>query len=172
MIEVVEGSAVHQDSIVRARLGKRLGHVALFVALAVVPVLALNSFATAETGADSHAVASDARECLAEQGVTVPTPGTAGERPFLTLEQRQALRAAARTCGIAGGWPRVALRPLTDEQRQCLVDRGVTLPRPSADGVRPQIAGDQRAALRAAAAACGLPARGERGALAGDHTRV
>lgn len=47
---------------------------------------------------------------------------------------------------------------LTDDQKQCLVDNGVTLPAKPADGPRPTPPSDgQRAAFKAAAAACGLP---------------
>ena len=47
---------------------------------------------------------------------------------------------------------------LTDAQKQCLADHGVTLPQKPADGTRPTPPTDeQRAAFRAAAEACGLP---------------
>ena len=62
-----EGSAVHQDRELRSRVGKRLGHVALLVALAVVPVLALNSLATADTGTDPRAGAAP-RPCTSPRG--------------------------------------------------------------------------------------------------------
>ena len=68
-----EGSAVHQGLIIGTRLRKRVGHVALFVALAVVPVLAFNSLATAASASD---------------GGSDPT---AGARPGFTHEQRQCL---------------------------------------------------------------------------------
>ena len=61
----IEGSAVQEDRNLGARLRQRVGHVALFVALAVVPVLALNSLATADTGTDPTAA---------------PTPPAAGPR--------------------------------------------------------------------------------------------
>ena len=53
----------------------------------------------------------------------------------------------------------VRTRPvLTDEQKQCLADQGVTVPEKPADGTRPPRPTDeQRAAFRAAAEACGLP---------------
>lgn len=61
----IEGSAVQQDRSVRAGLARRIGHLGLFVALAVVPVLALNSLATADTGSDPHVSTTDSqRECL------------------------------------------------------------------------------------------------------------
>jgi hypothetical protein len=47
---------------------------------------------------------------------------------------------------------------LTDEQRQCLADQGVTPPERPADGTRVRPTEEQRAALKAAAEACGLPA--------------
>ena len=151
---------MHQGS----TMTKRIGHVALFVALAVVPVLALNSLATADTGTDPRAGLSDPqRTCLAGQGVTVPAPGSQGEQPALTQEQRQELRKAIKACGLRG--PHLALRHLTDEQRQCLADQGVTLPGP---GERGQVTVDQRASRREAAIACGLPERGHHGAGGAD----
>ena len=53
---------------------------------------------------------------------------------------------------------------LTDAQKQCLADHGVTPPQKPADGTRPTPPTDeQRAAHQAAAEACGLPARGPGG---------
>ncbi len=164
----IEGSAVHQGSSVT----KRIGNVALFVALAVVPVLALNSLATAtptpDGGTDPRPGLTDAqRSCLAEQGVTLPAPGSQGEAPALTQEQRKELRKSVKACGLRG--PRVALRRLTDEQRQCLADQGVTLPGALGDGSRPQMSAEARDSLRQAALACGLPARGHRGQGGNDQ---
>ncbi len=149
---------MHQDRASRARVTKRMGHVALFVALAVVPVLAFNSLATADAGTDPRPGPTDVqRQCLADRGVTLPTPGTAAERSSMTDEQRKELRKAVKECGLRG--PHVALRQLTDEQRQCLTDQGVTPPAPGSNGVRPQVSADQRDALRQAALSCGLPDR-------------
>ena len=137
-----------------------------FVALAVIPVLALNSLATADTGGSgageagagaTRALTDAQRQCLAEQGVAAPARPADGSRPQLTQEQRDALRRAAEVCGLAVG-PRRGLRPaLTDAQRQCLVEQGVTVPTRPADGLRPELSAEQRAALRRAAEACGLP---------------
>jgi hypothetical protein len=56
--------------------------VVLFVALAAVPVVALNSFASADTGPDPTAgPSSTPRQCLADQGVTLPTPSSAAPGP-------------------------------------------------------------------------------------------
>jgi hypothetical protein len=140
-----------------------------FVALAAVPVLALNSLATADTGAGvanaeggtgRSGLAGTARQCLADQGVALPTRPADGTRPTLSPEQRQALRQAAAACGLARR-PAVRFRPmLTEEQRRCLADQGVTLPTRPADGTRPTPSPEQRETLRQAAAACGLPGRG------------
>jgi hypothetical protein len=139
----------------------------LLVALAAVPVVALNSFASADTGSDPTARPSvTPRQCLADQGVTLPTPpspGTSGERPSLTPEQRQQLRQAAEACGVRGRRPRAAVRPLTDDQRQCLADQGVALPTRGDDGVRTPLGAAQRDALRQAVAACGLGRSGATG---------
>jgi hypothetical protein len=125
-----------------------------------VPVLALNSFATADTGPDPAAGPSTTpRQCLADQGVTLPTPSSAAtgsERPSLTPEQREQLRQALATCGLRGPRPRATVRPLTEQQRQCLAEQGVTLPGRGAGDTRPRLDAGSRAALRQAAAACGL----------------
>ena len=54
-----------------------------FVALAALPVLALNSLATA--------------------AVTLPAKPADGSRPEFTQEQRDALRQAAEACGLPAG---------------------------------------------------------------------
>jgi hypothetical protein len=172
----IEGSAVHEDRIIGAHLRKRLGHVALFVALAVVPVLAFNSLATAASASDGGSGSgaarpglSDAqRQCLADQGVALPTRSSSDDPPPLTREQRQQLRSASQECGVRGMKARPLAgglaRGLTDAQRQCLTDQGVSVPEPSTDGARPSVSAEQRDALRQAAETCGLSARGHHGA--------
>jgi hypothetical protein len=165
----IEGSAVHQGSSVT----KRMGHVALFVALAVVPVLALNSLATAtprpDGGTDPRpGLTDEQRSCLAEQGVSLPAPGSQSEAPPLTPEQRKDFRKSVKACGLRG--PHVAFRQLTDEQRQCLADQGATLPGALGDGTRPQLSPEARDSLHEAALACGLPERGHRDR--GGHDQV
>lgn len=172
----IEGSAVHEDRTVGARLRTRVGHVALFVALAVVPVLAFNSLATATTASDGGTgpaassrpgLTDTQRQCLSDQGVTLPTHGSTAGKPPFTREQRQQLRRATAACGVRGTRaPRLGNglgHALTDAQRQCLADQGVSLPDRSTVGSRASLSADQRAALRQAARACGLPARGARG---------
>jgi hypothetical protein len=105
----------------RPGFGRGIVTVVGFVALAVVPVLALNSLATADTGGTSGS-----------EGTTA------------------------------------APRALTDAQRQCLADQGVTLPARPADGSRPELSQEQRDALRQAAVACGLPTRPPRAPAAGE----
>jgi hypothetical protein len=160
-----------------------VGHVALFVALAVVPVLALNSLATAtaasEGGTDPTAAAATTgrpaltdtqRQCLSDQGVTLPTGGADGAKPEFTREQRRQLREAGAACGLRAMIARKG-RPgarglgagLTDAQRQCLADQGVSLPVRSADHPHTPVSAEQRDALRQAATTCGLPERAFRG---------
>jgi hypothetical protein len=137
-----------------------------FVALAAVPVLALNSLATADTGAGGayegtggapRTLTEAQQQCLADQGVTLPARPADGSRPVLTQEQHDALRRAAEACGLPEG-PHRGMRPaLTDAQRQCLAEQGVTLPARPVDGSRPVLTEEQRAALRRAAETCGLP---------------
>jgi hypothetical protein len=141
-------------------------YVVGFVALAVVPVLALNSLATANPGAGSategspprgaHGITDAQRQCLTEHGATLPARAADGARPALTPDQRNALRTAAQACGLpfrgrGVHWGRRAAL------RQCLTDQGVTLPARAADGARPALTQDERDALRRAAVACGLP---------------
>jgi hypothetical protein len=86
-------------------IGRRMVAVAGFLALAVVPVLALNSLARAEPGRAGHPGQpgpTDAqRECLAAHGVTPPTRPAAGTKPTppppLPPEVRRAAEAA---CGL------------------------------------------------------------------------
>jgi hypothetical protein len=88
-------------------------YVVGFIALATVPVLALNSLATADTGArtategatpGAHRGLTDAqRQCLVEQGVTLPARPAEGSRPALTPDPRAALRTAAEACGLLRG---------------------------------------------------------------------
>jgi len=184
---LVEGEGPVGGSMMRerSRFRKRLAHTGLFVALAVVPVLALNSLATASVtvdgGAGSRPGLTDAqRQCLSEQGVSLPTRDSGDDKPALTPEQRDARRQAAETCGLAPRPPRIALRQLTDAQRQCLADHGVTLPSRIADGarpemgVRPEITDQERDARRQAAVDCGLPERpaGVRGGHGGGTERI
>ena len=122
--------------------------------------------ATAPDGAPRphHApLTDDQKQCLANQGVTLPTKPADGTRPAPPTDaQRQAFRAAAEACGLPigdgpgfggpGGHPM-----LTDDQKQCLADHGVTPPTKPVDGTRPAPPTDaQRQAFRAAAEACGI----------------
>jgi hypothetical protein len=92
-----------------------LVYVLGFVALAVLPVLALNSLATADTAATAgygygaaastrhHArphLTPALRQCLAAHGVTLPTDSPGTPRVPLTPAQRDAFRAAAVVCGV------------------------------------------------------------------------
>ncbi len=108
----------------------------------------------------------DQKQCLADHGVTLPQRPADGTRPTPpTDEQRTAFKAAAAACGLpvrgpggpGFGGPRGDHPQLTDAQKECLADHGVTLPQRPADGTRPTPPTDeQRTAFRAAAAACGL----------------
>jgi hypothetical protein len=98
---------VQQGSrLVSSRAVKRAALGALFVALAVVPVLALNSFATADTGGDpGPAPSTTPRPCLAGRGVTLPSPGPLRTGQMPTVEPPAALPRAAAVCGLAPGRP-------------------------------------------------------------------
>jgi hypothetical protein len=156
----IEGSAVRQDNRMTTRVTSRMAHVALLVGLAIVPVLALNSLATATPtphgGTDPRPGATDTlRTCLAEQGVTLPTPANpASPGGRARVDEQQVLQQAAKQCGLRS---RIALGRLTAAQRQCVADQGVTLPERESDGTRPHLSIEQRVALQQAAVACGLP---------------
>ena len=153
-----------------------LGLVAVTAALAAVPVFGTSAIAgaadsgqgSASSGRRAHTpLTQEQRQCLADQGVTLPEKPADGSRPQLSQEQRDALRAAAETCGLQLGRPHGGRPQLTQEQRQCLADQGVTRPEKPADGSRPQLSQEQRDARRAAAEKCGIELPGARGPGAG-----
>jgi len=90
----------------------RVGLLIGFVALAALPAIGLGAFAAGATDlGTSEAVSgtptrarfelSDTqKQCLADHGVSKPAPSATGERPQLSPEQRDALRAALQACGI------------------------------------------------------------------------
>ncbi len=167
-----------QKSRLPRRVGLVVGFLAGFVGLAALPALGLGAYAAADTTSGESSASgpgvrglrpqlSDTqKQCLADHGVTLPErPANpeAGTRPAPpTDEQRAAFRAAAEACGLptppAGGR---GFRPqLTDTQKQCLADQGVTLPTsptPGAGERRQPPTAEQREAFHAAAQACDLP---------------
>lgn len=140
----------------RIRRSLIAGAVGLASLVGVAGVASADSPGGNDTHRDKSALfaqmGDEQRQCLTDAGLARPTG-----RP--TVEQRQALRDAAEECGItvpdrgargaghAGRGGRFA--NLSDEQRQCLTDAGVT--RPTG---RPTV--EQRQALRDAAADCGI----------------
>jgi hypothetical protein len=152
----------------------------------VVAGLAVASFGTFAGAADDNSSTSstapdgtarphpqlteDQKQCLVDHGVTLgqkPADGTPWTPP--TDAERAARQAAAEACGLpvrgpggpGGGFgpggPHGDRPALTDEQKKCLADNGVTFGQRPADGSRPTPPTDaERAALRAAAATCGL----------------
>ena len=162
---------------VRSSVGLAVGAVALVA----VPVLGFTGLAGAATGDSSGGTSGVApsgtsrvhpqltdeqKQCLADHGVTPPTkPADGATRTPPTADQIAAMKAAAEACGLPArpeggpqGGPRGARPQLTDEQKQCLVDQGVTAPTKPADGAtRTAPTADQIAAFKAAAEACGLP---------------
>ena len=137
------------------------------MALAAVSVVGLAGLAGADTGEatdggrPARPQLTDAQKaCLAEQGVTLPVRPADGTMPAPpSEEQRAAMKAAAEACGLPIPQGH-GLRPqLTDAQKACLAEQGVTLPVRPADGTMPAPPSEeQRAAMKAAAQACGLPA--------------
>ncbi|MEI7548711.1 MAG: hypothetical protein WCK21_11745, partial [Actinomycetota bacterium] len=120
----------------------RTGLIAgLVAAIGVTAAIAVNASAGQGNGSGSGqnngtnggrngqvmaSLTDEQRQCLTDAGVTKPQ----GKR---TAEERAALKAAAEKCGITLPAPKVGggngpLASLTDEQRQCLTDAGVTKP--------------------------------------------
>jgi hypothetical protein len=141
-----------------------------FVLLAVAPVIALNSLATANpnSGGYGHGpggghqpkITDAQRQCLTEHGATLPAHGTDSSHPHLTPQQHEALHNAAAACGLAWRLGLGGLHPhgfgATAEQLQCLSAHGVTFPARGPDGSHPKLNQAQIDALRRAANECGL----------------
>jgi hypothetical protein len=75
-------------------------HVAVFVALAVVPVLAVDTLAVA--GGAKPGLDATQQQCLTDQGVSVSAASGHG-KAGLTKEQRVKLKAAEQVCGLRPG---------------------------------------------------------------------
>ncbi len=124
-------------STLRRIVGTGLGCVALTVATVAVgaPAGAADSGTTAR---HRPHLSAEARQCLADHGITRPI------RP-LTKEKVAALEDAAKACDI-----KVPVRRLlTPEQKQCLADHGITRP------IRP-LTKEKVAALKDAAKVCDI----------------
>ena len=148
---------------VRNAVGLAVGALAL-VAVPAFGITAVADAATGESGAPGGRggrpqLTDEQKACLAEQGVTPPERPADGTRTPPTDEQRAAMKAAAEACGLpARLGPGPGQRPqLTEEQKACLAEQGVTPPERPADGTRTPPTDEQRAAMKAAAEACGLP---------------
>ena len=171
---------------VRALRGRRKLALVLGVAgLAALPVLGFTSLASAaDSGTDGATATSrparpaltDAQQaCLATAGFAPPAKPTDGSRPAPpTAAQREALQQAAAACGVtlpAGRGPGGPGAPggpgglggprrgpaLTDAQKACLANAGLTPPAKPTDGSRPAPpTAAQREALQQVAAACGV----------------
>ena len=133
------------------------------VGIAAVPLLigVLAPLASAQTdttpGHPRPPQLTDAQKaCLTQHGVTLPAPGQKLSGPP-TDAQRAAFEAAAKACGLPTP-PKGAMHriQLTDAQRTCLTQHGVTPPTPGQKASGPPTDA-QRAAFEAAAKACGLP---------------
>jgi hypothetical protein len=123
-------------------------------AIGLTGVVAANAAGAVGTGGNTTPakarLTAEQKTCMTEQGITKPEG-----RP--TVEQRAAIIDAAKNCGIdiPSRRARIASRlaQLTPEQRECLVDNGVTRPQ------RPLTA-EQRAEfkqqLKTAAQTCGI----------------
>lgn len=150
------------------RRARRLGNLVLATVMGLVLVGAIVPAAFAQESNDSESpqqsvegrpgrpnLTEEQQACLEGQGIVKPEPDANGERPRPTEEQRTAFRAAAEACGIDLPVRHHGPR-LTDEQKACLEEQGVTKPEPNENGERTPPTDEQRAAFRAAAEACGI----------------
>jgi hypothetical protein len=133
---------------------RRLRVARYLVGIAAVPLLIglMAPLASAQTdsspdGPHRPQLTDAQKTCLSQQGVTPPAQG---QKP--TDAQRTAFQAAAKACGIPAPKDHPHRPMLTDAQKTCLSQHGVT---PPAQGQKPTDA--QRTAFRAAAQACGIP---------------
>jgi hypothetical protein len=145
--------------------GRRVHRIAIAlvgvtaVGALVVASAPLAGAQTGDPGGPHPRRLTDAQQtCLRQHGVTLPTPGQRPAEPPSDA-QRQAFEAAAKACGLPAppdhpGWRR---RMLTDAQRTCLRQHGVTLPTPGERPSEPP-SGAPLHAFAAAAQACGIPA--------------
>ena len=105
--------------------------------------------------------------CLSDAGIAVPER-IEGQRPDLTDAEHVAIRDALAECGIEGyrGW-RAYHRGFRDGFRagifadgdlaECLAGQGIEVPAPT-DGERPNLTDEDKDAMRAALAECGIEA--------------
>ena len=136
-----------------ALVGTTLATLALVVAFA--PLAVAQTDPGPRPGGPHHPPhLTDAQKtCLTQHGVQLPAMQS-GQRPTPpTDQQRQAFEAAAKACGIQ---PLHRIR-LTDAQRACLTQHGVTPPTPGSVKPSSPPSAAQRATFEAAAKACGLP---------------
>jgi len=136
--------------------------VRYLVGIAAVPLLigVLAPLASAQTdptpdGPHPPKLTDAQKTCLTQHGVTLPTPGQKPANPP-TDAQRAAFKAAAQACGLPKPDGRHHMIQLTDAQKTCLTQHGVTVPTPGQRPPNPP-SDAQRAAFKAAAQACGLP---------------
>jgi hypothetical protein len=129
------------------------------VGIAAVPLLigVLAPLASAQSDPTPHGPSplTDAQKaCLSQHGVTVPSPDQPPSSPP-TDAQRQAFKAAAQACGLPAPQGLKMLH-LTDAQRACLSQHGVSVPPPGQKQNGPP-SDAERAKFDAAAQACGFP---------------
>jgi hypothetical protein len=129
-----------------------VGVAAVLLLVGVLAPLALAQ--TDSTSPGPHLLTDAQKACLAQHGVTPPTPGQPLSEP--TDAQRQAFRAAAQACGLPAPQGLVMIQHLTDAQKACLSQHGVSVPTPGQKLNGPPTDAD-RAKFEAAAQACGLP---------------
>ena len=136
----------------RHRMARYLvGVGAVLLLVGVLAPLALAQ--TDSTPPGPHLLTDAQKACLSQHGVTAPTPGQPLSEP--TDAQRQAFRAAAQACGLPAPQGLVMMH-LTDAQKACLSQHGVSVPTPGQKLNGPP-SDAERAKFEAAAQACGLP---------------
>ncbi len=138
-------------------LGRKAG-LALLGSLVLVGSVA--GIAGADSGVEAQRrgrpqITAEQRSCLKEQGLTRPEAGTKPSK-----DQRAKIKAAAKECGVKlpkhGRFGRNHRVNLTDEQKSCLKEQGVTRPE---RGTPPSA--ELREKMKAAAEACDIEVPGK-----------
>jgi hypothetical protein len=76
--------------------------VVVFVALAMLPVLAVDTLAAADDGGAKPGLDATQQQCVTSQGVSVSATGRHG-KAGLTKAQRVKLKTALQMCGLRPG---------------------------------------------------------------------
>ena len=166
----------------RKRIAAALGGATVVATAALVAASVVGPAGAVDGSDDSgeaeHPSMEDLRECMEEQGVTLPEHPEWGEdREPLSDEEREALRDAAEECGMpAPGTAPFGMGPGghggrdIEGLRECAAEAGIDLPEPGdVLDERPELTDEQRDAMRACHEELGLDMLGGPGGHMGRH---